>query len=307
MMLFSRLAFWKRNQPKKSSHVGLCFSKNGMAIVCGEYGAESFVLSIDDARKILDEWVLQFSLKGCGASIVLAHDDYDLFQMDRPDVEDADLQSATHWKLSEFISYSPAEAVSDVFEIPDSQYGAGRQVYVCAARLERLKNLVSVVKDAGLIIESIDIADLAIRNIAKSAIHKPTEVALGAIGLIVIYKDISRLYICESDTFYLSRIIKIAQHQVEVDDAVHQAEIADQYALEIQRTLDYFDSHFGRSKVSQLHFLGMTDSQMWLPEKIEGYLGLKSVNFQMAYTVKDRSDLVLLALGGSLSANKVSL
>ena len=93
----------------------------------------------DTLSKLVDDqgWA------GVPAVLVLPIDQYQVFQVERPEgVEDSELADALKWKLKDFLDFSPADAVSDVFAFPeDASRGRGPLVNVVAARKSLVREL----------------------------------------------------------------------------------------------------------------------------------------------------------------------
>jgi MSHA biogenesis protein MshI len=67
-------------------------------------------------------------------SAVLSAQDYQLVQVDAPEVEPSELRSAVRWKLREIINFPVSEAVVDVFDIPEqARYVDTRMIFAVAA------------------------------------------------------------------------------------------------------------------------------------------------------------------------------
>lgn len=112
---------------------GIAWSESG-----GPGAARSGFTDCLPARRqaALGELVENHSWAGAATTLVLPLDQYQVFQMDRPEgIEESELGDALKWKLKDFLDFSPSEAVSDVFPFPkDASRGRGELVNVVAAR-----------------------------------------------------------------------------------------------------------------------------------------------------------------------------
>lgn len=189
----------------------------------------------------LQALVNQHGWSGARASLVLPLDQYQVFQMERPDgLEDSELADALKWKLKDFLDFSPSEAVSDVFPFPeDAARGRGDLVNVVAARKPLVIELVNLVQGAGLELEAIDIAELALRNVVSLIDADERGVAL-----VVLRERYGQMVVCRGGTLYLSRRLDVTLDDLQ--DAASQDAAIQSLALEMQRSLDYYESQLGQ-------------------------------------------------------------
>ncbi|WP_409667229.1 pilus assembly protein PilM [Nitrincola lacisaponensis] len=294
--------------PRKQSadFIGLCVTRNSICLVQAantdqadplslKHSRQSDFKTLDQATELLKGWVAELGLQGARVVLTLEQGDFELIQMDKPDVPETELQAATHWKLQEYLEYPVTEAISDIFEVPQGRHGHSNQLFAAVARRQRLLTLTKLVRDAGLQPAVIDIAQLAMRNLAERRIESGD-----TLGLVHCHAHDSRLYICRGDTFYITRVINLGLERLNTEDEMTQLQLVDQFALEVQRTMDYYDSHFGQSPVRQLHFLDRSGQIDWLPTAVTNLLGIQTALVDMPAQVQPTAqiDLAPLAWGG---------
>ncbi|HET8848634.1 MAG TPA: biogenesis protein MshI [Marinobacter sp.] len=214
----------------------------------------------------LSELVAGFDWGGAKATLVLPMDQYQVFQVERPNgVEDEELADALKWKLKDFLEYSPNDAVSDVFEFPeDASRGRGRLVNVVAVRKSVAQELAQLVNGSGLELDRIDIAELALRQFAANLDPHRRGVAV-----VHLRERYGHLVICRGEMLYLSRRLELSDD--ELRDAATQDAAVQALALEIQRSMDYYESQLGQAPPSTLHLLAR-DSLLPLPSMLSSYL-----------------------------------
>jgi MSHA biogenesis protein MshI len=181
-------------------------------------------------------------------SAVLSTDEYQLVQVEAPDVQPEELRSAVRWKLKDIINFPPSEAVVDVFEIPEqARYVESRMIYAVAARADAVKRVVNLVKPRVRGFDCVDIPEMCLRNIAALLPQDERGVALIALG-----DDFAQLTLTCRGVLYLARRIDLG-HRGEgrpVTEAVG-IDVAS-LALELQRSLDYYESHFDRPAITEV-------------------------------------------------------
>ncbi len=216
----------------------------------------------DTLSKLVDDqgWA------GVPAVLVLPIDQYQVFQVERPEgVEDSELADALKWKLKDFLDFSPADAVSDVFAFPeDASRGRGPLVNVVAARKSLVRELIGLVADAGLELDRIDIAELALRNLAARLDQSNRGVAL-----VHLRDRYGQMVICQGDTLYLSRRLELSYDDLR--DASSQEGAVQSLALEIQRSMDYFESQLGQVPPSTIQLVAR-DSVLPLNSMLSSYM-----------------------------------
>jgi MSHA biogenesis protein MshI len=203
---------------------------------------------------------------GARATLVLPLDQYQVFQLERPEgVDESELGDALKWKLKDFLDFSPSEAVSDVFPFPeDASRGRGDLVNVVAARKSLVRELVDLVNACGLELASIDIAELALSHLVARLDPSNRGAALvhmrGRYGQMVVGKG---------KTLYLSRRLDVSVD--DLHDASQQENAVQSLALEMQRSLDYYESQLGQMPPAKIRFVTQ-DTALPLSSMLGSYL-----------------------------------
>ena len=224
----------------------------------------------------LVELVDKHGWSGAATTLVLPLDQYQVFQMDRPEgVEESELGDALKWKLKDFLDFSPSDAVSDVFPFPkDASRGRGELVNVVAAKKVLVSELVRLVQEAGLELERIDIAELALRNL----VCRLDENRRGA-ALVHLKENYGQMVICKDNTLYLSRRLDVTSDDLR--DAARQESAVQSLALEMQRSLDYYESQLGQVPPAMIHLVAR-DSVLPLASMLSSYVaaGLETLDWR---------------------------
>ncbi len=187
---------------------------------------------------VLSGWVKQHNLKGATVVLVMPADQYQMFQVDRPDVDETELAFALQWKVKDMIDYELDDAVIDGFAFP-KEASKGRDIVtaVCAKKII-VKGYVDLALAAGLSLKSIDITELALRNIL---IHlDPSD---GSKAILYLRKGAGILVFCKKDILYFSR--RTAFSFEGLNSPSEQTSVLNGLSLEIQRSLDYCESQLG--------------------------------------------------------------
>ncbi len=263
--IFARL----RGASRTTGVVGISFLAHGVALAHIDHagGDQPRLLSCDvsstdgpeERGAVLCGLAKAHELEGSPCVLTLEPGAYSLLQVDRPAVEDSELRAAVRWRIKDLLDFPVDEAVVDVFEVPGQErVGRTPSVYVVAARAEELRARVADIEEAGLKLTKIDIAELALRNIAAGAAHEQE-----AQSVLFLMPERGMIAVTRGETLYLARALDygyeaLGRSGAGDDDSGlslvtdSKQELYDRVVLEVQRTMDFYDSHFGQAPIKQL-------------------------------------------------------
>ena len=196
----------------------------------------------------------EHELKGFPCNLVLSSDQYQVFQTEKPPVADAELAEAIRWKVKDLIDYSIEDAITDVFDFPeDATRGRGSLVNVVSARRVLLQENIKLIDDVGLELQSIDITELVLRNISMRY-----DVSGNGLALLYMRPGFGMIIVSKGDTMYFSRRFDFSVDALK--DSTTQESAIQQLALEVQRSLDYYESQMGQVPPKELLLFGPDNS-----------------------------------------------
>jgi MSHA biogenesis protein MshI len=215
---------------------------------------------------ILHKFIQDNNLQETPVVTTLLIDDTNLVMLEKPQVADDELRQAVRWKMKESLPFDINKAIIDVFEIPgQKERGRTPLVYVTAAEKAFIQTRIQILEEQGLELESIDIAELAMRNIAALLPEDRNGVALLKLdttqGLITLTQDSSLFLARNLDVGYASLTARQASglesdHEqgmaLEEGMSPDQQRTLDAIVLEVQRSLDYYESHFAKHAINSL-------------------------------------------------------
>ncbi len=221
--------------------------------------------SVDAQAALLEKAVSERALQGLPTNVLLHPSEYQMFLLEAPEVPPQELRDAMRWRIKDMISQPLDDVVIDCFALPEDAYrGRTRMVYCAVLEKTRMQHYAQLVRQAGLHMASIDITEMAFRNLGSLAGAEGMNLALLRLrtseGLICIQNGAD---------LYMARRIE--------QGLARAAQDLSSTTLEIQRSLDYFESQLGKGYINRL---------MLLPMKQDGeraYQGLASglaVNLQ---------------------------
>jgi MSHA biogenesis protein MshI len=248
----------------------------------------------------IKSWVSENNLSGFDCHVVLSSSQYKTFPVEKPQVEDTELADAVRWKIKDLLDYPIDDAVIDVFEFPsDALRGRSEQVSVVSAKKNTIQALVNLISDAGLNLLTIDIVDLALRNIASRLIETENQ----TVALLYLRAGNGMIVLIKNNVLYFSRHFDFSLEAL--NDVEQQDNVIQHLALEVQRSFDYFDSQMAQVPPQQLYLIGPTP-QLPLANMLGGSISAQVKVFDMSVCFGDQHKTTqddinaLVAMGSAL-------
>lgn len=212
-------------------------------------------------------------------NLVLDPENYHLLQVESPNVADGEIRDALRWQIKDLIDFPVEQAVFDYFPIP--QQGSRirqKAVYVAVAQQSLIRKRVKVVQGAKLKVSAIDISELCFRNITS-------RLAEDAVGVAFLYfgPSAAQIVISRKGNLFLTRSINVELSDIHAASAGIGNElgadsglpaILDSLILEIQRSLDFYDSNLSQSSIRSLVVAPMEFEVSGLLDHLKTYLGI---------------------------------
>ncbi len=192
----------------------------------------------------------------------LSPGDYSLRLIERPaNVPDEELVDATRWLVRDLVEFDIEAAPLAILTIPeDGNRARTPRMFVVAARPEPIMVLAHAIDGAGLRLAGFDIVESSM--LALEA--RMPEVVSGSAVLRVEDKA-SVLTIFRREHLFLARNLHVDTDSIETAarNAMHESdtsdsgimELLDPLLLDIQRSLDYYESEYGQAPPSRLTLL----------------------------------------------------
>lgn len=223
------------------------------------------------------------------AATLLKPSEYQLLQVDAPNVPDEELKSAVRWSVKDILSIHVDDATIDVMHIPSDQSAGERKkfLYVVSAANDLIKKRMQLFEQAGIKLGVIDIPEMAQRNIA--ALYEQEGRALA----LLAFDDSGGLLTFTSDgELYLARRIEISTGQLLDANETLRQQFMDRLEVEVQRSIDHFDRQYKHLPVRKL--LLSAPENTGLAERLGSSLGLPVERVKLS-DVMDIDDLPELA------------
>lgn len=261
-----------------------------------------FQPQISDHETTLKQLLAQTNIaKKFPLSTLLDSSNFLLLLMQRPNVNEDELVDTIRWQIKDQLNYPATEAIIEIIDIPGQQE-RGRQpmVYAIAAHQEILKSSINIFDENKLNLQFIDIPELAQRNISSLL----PEDFIG-VALLNLQPNYSLLTITHEGELYLSRVIDIGYENLEKDDepvtettglSLEQSSSdldtnISKIVLEIQRSLDYYESHYGKPTIGNLVIAPLENEIPDLNDQLENELGLVVRSLELDEIIEVDSNL----------------
>ena len=259
---------------------------------------------------------------------VAAAESFSLLLVESPEVDPSELKAAVRWRIKELIDFHIDDAIIDVFDIPgQKERGRAKLMYVVASRTSTVQQHIDLLEASGLNLTVIDIPELALRNIAALLPEDK-----GGVATLYIGRHHTMLVMTRNQTLYLSRRIDLGLEQIlnylnppsgedefvldgderPMPESLQRA--LDNIVLEIQRSLDYYESHFSLPPVSGLVIAPMEEGVPGMLGYLGGNLGVPVRQLDLGALIECDTPLsdqlqaqCLFAIGAALREEKRAL
>ena len=246
--------FGRNKKTSQPGQVGLSFSEEGIALVWVDPAADRplkhWEMLIDSPSQLaqrLAERVEALDLSGVPCYAVLAPEDYSLQLVEAPDVPAGDIASAVKFQIRDSLAMSLADAEVQVFDVPEAAYRQqGRMLYAAATHRARIAEVRDLVLNAGLALQTIDIRESVMRDLAGQMAEDSDGLAC-----LDVRGGEARLLLMKAGEIYLSR-----QLNTEIDQSQMAGEAwastFQRLLVELQRSFDYFENQMGQGQILRL-------------------------------------------------------
>jgi MSHA biogenesis protein MshI len=245
-------------------------------------------------------WLLAQRRTPGAVGSILGADDYQLTLVEAPDVLPVELKAAVRWRLKEVVDFPIDDALVDVFSIPDQARRTGsKMLYAVAAKRAAVEAHVALIKAHRRRFDVIDIPELALRNLAAS-LPQATD------GLVFLWLKprAAQLLVVKGRKLYLARFVAFPGAD-SPDPGKPGAEV-DALGLEMQRSMDYFESHYEQAPLANLVIAPRGEYAEALARELSSQTSMRVSLIDLASVFAAHADFdltdsrTLLAIGGAL-------
>ena len=307
---------------------------------------EYFSCSSEEQEEKLTAVISQRLLQGTECHYLLDPQEYRLLLLDAPNVPEDEMPSAARWLVKDLIDFPINDASVETFPVP-VRSGQSPKIYVVVCRQNRLVEIVEMMKVTGLKLVKIDIPELAMRNVlswcpevtqgvallslgkkfanlmivrddliylSRPIDENPVETAIGEEEIVdspkIIPEEENRLEISRHGRVIMSESTSEVKSSSRIDSEMSHLSIPN-LVLEIQRSLDYYQSQMGQQPPASLYIapsLNVEDSLLGeLSRAFSFSVKMLDINEFISFTSPleyEKQTQCILAIGGGTATRK---
>jgi MSHA biogenesis protein MshI len=217
-----------------------------------EYTQSFYGSDFSERQHAFSEFMSDKKNKKNQINLVLHPAYYRLLLVDAPNVPDDELRDAMLWRVKDLISEPIDKVVLDIIRLPKDAYeGRMNMLYVAVAPRIHLDLFIEMLLSQDLRPNWIDISELSLRNLViKLAGNR-------SCAVVCIKDQGSFVSIITQQQLYLTRNIDVnieTLHEIANSSESH----VEQLVMDVQRSLDYYESQLGKGSIEQLIFCPAT-------------------------------------------------
>jgi len=204
------------------------------------------------ADPVLKKIIGEFELRKVPVSAVINANDYQIAQVQAPDVPRADLRAAARYSMRDAFDFPIDTATLDVFDLPEQTSSGDRKMcFAIASRGDAIEKMTGVFEKHFRKFDVIDIPELCQRNLAALLPQDAKGVAF-----LLIRDDFAQLVLTRRGMLYVTRRFEFRQRgELNGDEEEEANELPldpQMLSLELQRSLDFYESHFDETAIADL-------------------------------------------------------
>lgn len=233
--------------------------------------------------KLLRDRIDALGLTGSQTVGLLDQGAYQLLLVDAPDVPDDEMADALRWRVKDLVGFDIEHSTIDYIELPEDAYrGRSRMVYAVVAEKSQTERLASWIEELGLTPSVVDVPELALLNITK-------EFADEEAGMVVFHlgSPSSSVSLLSQEAIYFTRTLSYDVQHADLNP--HQS--ASSAVLELQRSLDYYESQVGKPPCVKLLVLPIQVGETPLMTELRSNLPLEVQSLDLVDAVTSDKSL----------------
>lgn len=249
-------------------------------------GSSGYLVEAQASEKLgKDNWAeTLFSLcqsvspRGGAVAVALAPAFYSLLLVDAPAVSENELRDAVKWRIKDLVNIPLDALVVDAFALPKDAYrGRLNMIYAAATDKQTVQKL------AGLSRDSFELVTVTIQELAVvQACSQDAHMQQGSTALLQFMDNSGAIYLFEGSHLYLSRTLDLsARDSYSGTPAQDLEQKIERLALDVQRSLDYYESQIGKSAPVRVVWVRSTSMNAALAESLQSRLNISIIPFDL--------------------------
>jgi MSHA biogenesis protein MshI len=197
-------------------------------------------------EKQISDVLSQWDKQQCAVTLTLAQEAYHVVQTDKPDVPENDIIEALPWLLGDVVPFDASNIVLDYVDYPVKQRSGNQKIDVFAANKAQLSSLVGTIEKH----KSKHLKHIHVKEVLVSDMLPDDDYA----RLIIVQEPSSEpfIMIVRAKHIWLARRLRGYLPRLQEDtDLTH---VADSLGLEIQRSMDFYESQLKQPPIKEVLF-----------------------------------------------------
>ena len=245
------------------AQIGVALNRHGLAYCHVSKGrikdAQQLNLVDNSYEKTLQMLSASLGLAG-ECQLVLAPSEYQIVQIDRPNVSEEEMNQALKWQIKELVSIAPEDMVVDYFDGPTLAGGVQKLNVVCASKNE-LARYVQALHQNNLTLSSINIEEFAFAQLLPEQsdahlllVQQPNE-------------ELVILIVKQGQLFFYRRLRGFSELAQKTQDELAFG-MVDSISLEIQRSTDFFERQLKQAPIKSIKVLIPNENEAFIARKL---------------------------------------
>lgn len=202
------------------------------------------------ADPVLKKITSDFDLRRVPVSAVINPPDYQIAQVQSPDVPLNERRAAARYSMRDAFDFPIDTSTLDIFDLPEqTSRGDKKLCFAIASRGDAIQKMSEVFERHFRRFDVIDIPELCQRNLAALLPQDAKGVAF-----LLLRDDFAQLVLTRRGMLYVTRRFDFRERgelNGEPDDGLPLD--PQHLSLELQRSLDYYESHFDETAINELY------------------------------------------------------
>ncbi len=316
------LSLFSRKKKKSTSSVGVALCSDGLAVALASVGnrpqepaqieqVKYVSCGVNERHSTLKQLLAEMNIGTTPCIAVMPRGSYNLIQTELPTVPAEELRDAVRWQLRDLLDFPVEEAVIETISFSVTTKGSPLAFAIATQRAEVQAIVNCIGEQPNLVLHAIDIPELSLRSILNHVEGNEQGLALlnlwGTTGMVAIIRK-DELCMARQVSIGLNGLLEAADPdpQAEVDISAAQQELLDEAILDIQRSLDFYESNVARSPVCKVLIAPLRTPLPGLVEYLDTYLNpeVSFLDLNHLLSQKQRTDqlnpCMLPAIGAAL-------
>ena len=259
-----------------------------------------------NAPAVLARLKQDLGLQRYRCSTVMGAGDYRFLVMEAPKVPPEEIKEAVRWGLKDLIDYPPETAIVDTLPIAADLDGqsVSASLHVAVVQRRSVESIAQQFRSADLTLDSIDVTELALRNLAALF----AEPGMGVAFAWFCTSGSGIAFVANGELCMVRALDPTAEDAVGALQA-NDTRVLERIELGLQRSIDHFERNFSAVPINRV-ILAPFAASAALAEYLVGHLSLpvklaeldKVLDLSAVPELRDpaRAGEVLVTLGAAL-------